>query len=84
MNTLIYAKMTHPENGYEHDQEKVEKLDPEFIYKLRDASMGQSSTSVYLNGEYGSFNSVNFTFYDKDMNEIDLRDVPEINHYRNW
>lgn len=77
----IYAKLTHPENGYDSDRARVSVLDTLGTYKLRDASVGQSHTNIYLEGFKNSFNSVQFDFYDEYGNEVNIFRMPEFNPY---
>ena len=47
---------------------------------VRDIDMGQSSTSIYLDGYKGSFNSVFFEFEENDK-EIDIYGDKRYNPY---
>ena len=77
----VYAKVTAPDNGYDHDQNAVKKLNHAEKYEVSDISIGRYHTSVCLKNVSGVFNSVNFTFYDEVGNEIDIFSMPEFNHY---
>jgi len=65
---ILYARVEHPNNGYEECKEIIRKLDPERFYEVKKVSMGQSSTSIIL--EFAEvriwLNSSNFEFYLKD------------------
>lgn len=67
----ITAKLTNPENGYDHDKENVKSLDPNQEYVLRDGYVGRSNSSFTIEGLSGSFNPVQFTFYEGGR-EIDF------------
>lgn len=65
---VLYARVEHPNNGYEGYKEAISKLDHEKFYEVKKVSMGQSSTSIML--EFAEvriwLNSSNFEFYLKD------------------
>lgn len=67
----IIAKLTNPENGYNHDKEQAKSLDPNVEYVLYDCYVGRSSSSFTIEGLKGSFNTVQFTFYE-DGRQIDI------------
>lgn len=81
---MLYAKFVEPNAGYAHDQKKVEELELNHFYPVAAVSMGQSSTSITLQGQSGGFNSVNFEFYKKSDDkyvEHDIFSDPEYNPY---
>lgn len=57
-----------------------EDLDSEKIYLVNAIYMGQSSTTVFLEGK-GAFNSIHFEFYHGDR-KIDIYKSGLINGYR--
>lgn len=77
-----YALLSYPEYGYDYDKEKVKKLDSGRFYEIDRISMGQSHTSIFLKGIQGCFNSVQFTFYNRERQPIDIYRMPEFNQYR--
>lgn len=81
---MLFAKFTHPNSGYAHDSKKVEGLELNNFYPVAGAIVGQSHTYVTLQGEAGTFNSVNFDFYKKENGEFVEHDIysdPEYNPY---
>lgn len=85
---VIYAKFMYPHYGYTYDQKKVENnnLLVDNFYPVSNVSMGQSHTSIFLDGYKDSFNSVHFEFYDENMKKIDLRNTvwnPYVNIEKN-
>lgn len=78
----IFAKYLD-ENGYSYQPEEAREkgLIKGELYELVNASIGQSSSSIYVLGAEGSFNSVMFDFYDGTGKEIDLMET-EYNTYR--
>lgn len=82
----LYARMEHPNYGWPHDKEAVQKLDNTLYYPVYYIDMGGSSTSIYLTNISikHSFNSVNFEFYelvDGEYVPYDIFSDPEINPY---
>jgi len=63
---MVTARFEHPDNGYEHNIEDVKKcgLVVGKDYPISKIIMGQSYTSVYLEGFDGAFNSVHFEFFE--------------------
>ena len=83
---MLFAKVTEPNAGYDHDKKAVADLNPDNYYPVRSVSMSQSSTSFTLKDGYGHYNSVNFTFYksagkDAGMVEHNIYSDPEYNPY---
>jgi len=75
---IIFAKLIHPENGYEHDRERVKILDPNIKYVVTNVSVGRSSSSFGLAEFPGkSFNTIQFEFYE------DGRLIDVINRFYN-
>lgn len=70
----VFAKVTHPDNGYSHDSELAHSLIAvapfgiESFHEVEKISIGRSSTSVRLVGDKYRYNSVNFTFYVMEDN----------------
>lgn len=75
------AKFVYPNNGYEADVERANILKKGHYYEVEGISMGQSRTSITLKNLRGSFNSVQFEFYDNNKQALDIYTVPEYNHY---
>lgn len=65
---MVIAKYTSP-NEYA-DSRAIKVLEVGIEYEVRNISIGQSHTSIYLKGFNGSFNSVIFEFYEngKELN----------------
>ena len=61
---MLFAKVTHPEKGYENDQEYIKRLDFNTMYPVTLISMRQSHTYIEIEGVSGVYNSIQFTFYD--------------------
>ena len=77
---MLFAKVTHPEKGYEADQEYIKRLDFNTMYPVTLISMGQSHTHIKIEGDKGYYNSIQFTFYEGEEEE----DAKEINIYRSF
>jgi hypothetical protein len=79
----LYAKVTHPDNGYDSDKERIKQLDTTKLYEVADGGihMSQSSTTIFLVGIKQGFNSVQFTFYSEDGKEINIYCMKEFNPY---
>lgn len=62
----LYARMEHPNNGWDHDKEAVKKLDSTLYYPVYHVDMGGSFTDIYLTNVSvkQAFNSANFEFYE--------------------
>lgn len=78
---LTYAKLVHPEYGYEHDQKNAEQLKLGEMYEVERVSMGQSHTTIVLKGVKGAFSSVQFEFCNGEKQPIDIYNMPEFNPY---
>lgn len=81
---MLYARYIDSNAGYEYDQKNAEKLTLGEYYPVAAISMGQSSTSITLQGQSGSFNSVNFSFFKKVGDKFVQHDIysdPEYNPY---
>lgn len=77
---MLFAKVTHPEKGYEDDKEYIKRLDFDTMYPVTLISMGQSHTHIEIEGASGVYNSIQFTFYEGEEKE----DAKEINIYRSF
>lgn len=55
---MLFAKVTHPEKGYEDDREYIKRLDFNTMYPVTLISMGQSHTHIELKGAKGYYNFV--------------------------
>ena len=63
---MVTAKFVYPENGWPCDIKKVKECGMVVgnEYPVHRIDMGQSSTSVYLEGFCDVFNSVHFEFFE--------------------
>lgn len=63
---VVIAKFKYPSSGYSSDVQRVKEcgLIVDNEYPVKDIRMGQSYTSVCLDGIIGSFNSVHFEFFE--------------------
>lgn len=79
--TLI-AIVTTLEAGYAFDKRQMAECNLKVGDRIpvRDIDMGQSSTSIYLDGYKGSFNSVFFEF-EENGKEIDIYGDRRYNPY---
>ncbi len=83
MNTL-YAKVTEINAGYEGDRKNALALDSDTYYVVSHVDIGGYSTSISLENDSKSYNSVNFTFYtivDGKHKEYDIFSDPNYNRY---
>ncbi len=76
-----WAKLVHPEYGYDHNKKHAEQLKKGQMYEVKDVSMGQSHTTVKLKDYKGTFSSVQFEFFNADKQPIDIYNMPEYNPY---
>lgn len=77
----LFAKYTHPENGYPCDKKDAsENLVLNNFYEVENIIMGQSYTTIYLKNIEGTFNSVSFDFY-LDNQPINIYETPQFNWY---
>lgn len=78
----VKAIFVCPDNGTSYDQEKVKEcgLEVGAKYEVSHIVMGQSSTSVYLEGFKGPFNSVHFLFEEAEE-PLDIFRDPRFNPY---
>lgn len=60
----VKAVFLYPENGTRYSRERVQQcgLEVGAKYEVSNIIMGQSSTSVYLEGFEAPFNSIHFVF----------------------
>ena len=70
----IYAVFVRDDVGNDFDIEQSKVLQLNYKYKVTNANIGQSSSSIHLEGfnEIVSFNSIHFDFEDEKGNSIDL------------
>jgi len=81
---ILYAKVTELNAGYESDRINALALDSDHYYVVNRVNIGGSSTSIYLEDDRKSYNSVNFTFYtivDGKHKEYDIFSDPNYNPY---
>ena len=76
MASVLTAIYSDPEAGYR----PITELELGKEYRVVDISMGQSNTSIFLEGYSGGFNSVNFDFF-KDGKPHNIYKDPEYNPY---
>ena len=77
----VLAKLNYPKYGYDIDIENVKILDDSIYYEVEYVYIGQSSTSFSLVGIDGSFNSVQFGFFDENKEPINIFGMKEFNSY---
>ena len=77
---MMTVKVMHPDAGYDTDKENIKKLETGIHYQVSAIDMGQSHTYVYLVDVDGSFNSVNFEFYE-DKKLINIFSDKRFNSY---
>jgi hypothetical protein len=73
----LYAQFLHPTRGYDIEVKAAASLVVGKLYEVSKVSMGQSHTSVQLQGEKGLFTSVAFEFFKSH----DIYNDPEYNNY---
>lgn len=79
---MLYAKYTNPSAGCEADKDRCRKyLIREELYEVDEVQVGQSRTDVFLKEVPGTFNSVNFDFYDSFGKAIDIYTDSKYNPY---
>ena len=78
----VKAVFLYPENGTGCDQVKVQScgLEVKKEYEVSNIVMGQSNTSVYLEGYAGPFDSVHFEFLE-DGKPLNIFRDPRFNPY---
>ena len=71
---MVYAVFNYPDNGYDFDVEFSKKsgLKVGEKYEMVDAYVGQSHSSIRLNGIEGYFNSVQFDFENEYGEIVDI------------
>lgn len=79
----IYAKYLYPENGYESSKTQAINAGLEVgeRYAVSNVMMGQSNTSIFLEGIAGVFNSVQFEFEEEDGTPVDIYRDRRFNTY---
>lgn len=77
----IFAIFTYPNNGYEHEQLTVKKFGFKVgqKFKVTDIRMGNTSTSIYLEGYNQAFNSILFEFQKANGISYDIYSDPKYN-----
>lgn len=79
---MLYAKYVDPQCGFEEDKLRCRKyLILNELYEVDEIHMGQSKTDVFLKEVPGTFNSVNFDFYDEFGKAIDIYSDSRYNPY---
>ena len=80
---MLYAICEYIDNGYDSDKKQLSKYNIKVgdKFTVEWINMGQSNTSIYLEGFEENFNSVNFRFEDEDGNHINIYDDPRYNPY---
>lgn len=78
----LFAVVVTLKAGYDFDKQKMDEAELKVGDRVlvRDIDMGQSNTSIYLDGHKGSFNSVFFNF-EEDGKEIDIYGDKRYNPY---
>lgn len=78
----VMARFLYPDHGTRFNIETAQKagLEKGKEYEVRKILMGQSSTSIFLEGLKGSFNSVQFEFFEGGKPLNIFRD-PRFNPY---
>lgn len=77
---MITVKLMHPDAGYDTDKENIKKLKVNIHYEVNHIDIGQSHTYFSIVNIEGSFNSVNFEFYE-DEKLIDIFSDKRFNLY---
>lgn len=78
---MIRAKYNKPDSGWDYDKEMCRRyLTLNEIYSVYKIEVHSWHTDVYLSGFERPFNSVNFTYYDEEGNEIDLHETDDWKH----
>lgn len=79
---MVVAKFVHPDSGSPNDIKKAKECGMVVgnEYRVQNIVMGQSSTSVYLEGFDGVFNSVHFEFLE-DGHPLDIFRDSRFNPY---
>lgn len=78
----IFAIISSHDNGYPVDREAVKKLGPVGSkFELKDAHVGTWMTDIVLEGQSGSYNSVNFEFVDEDDKTVDIYKLKRFQQY---
>ena len=79
---MLYAKFMYPDNGWDGDVKYAKEAGLEVgkKYEVEEVYMGQSNTTIFLNGLAGCFNSVQFEF-EEDGIFIVIVKSPKYNPY---
>lgn len=79
---MLYAKLTHPTSGSAFDVEMCRNyLIQEELYEIDKIQVDRCHTSIFLKSVPGTFNSVNFDFYDDKGTAVDILADPKYNPY---
>lgn len=80
---MLYARFEYPESGWPSDRDYVEKsgLEVGKRYLVEKVDMGQSYTSIFLDGFRRPFNSVHFEFEEEDYTPVDIYRDRRYNYY---
>lgn len=81
LDNSTFAIFTYPDNGYEHEQKTVKELGFKIgdKFKVTDVRMGNTSTSIYLEGYNQAFNSILFEFQKANGVSYDIYNDPKYN-----
>lgn len=80
---MLYARYLYPNNGLRRHQDDCTKagLKVGKRYLVWEVEMGQSNTSIVLDGIAGRFNSVFFEFEEEEFLSVNIYRDPYYNHY---
>lgn len=67
---MLYAKVVSSESLQQWDTEKIKVLSRDMYHPVDNVSMGQSYTTIFIEGVPGGFNSSHFKFYKVVGNEF--------------
>lgn len=79
----ILAKFINPNGGWEGDkkQVKIHDLILNSYYQVESIRVGRSSSEFTIKGLKGSFNTVQFKFYNEKLEPINIYEMEEFNTY---
>jgi hypothetical protein len=77
----VYAKLTNPEYGYDHDKEMVRDLMVGEVYEAQNISVGRYQSHFSIVGKGSGYNTVQFEFFNERMEPIDIYRIPEFSGY---